>query len=511
MKIAQSQVHLNGRYQRQQLSEAVSQRSVPVLGSESGSPQTTSAQAVVLSRRASEQQALTTHSSVFSQYTNKASEFSNEQLIRNSVETVLEQRMALTNQRSGLMINGVNVRPAQIQIEQVLTTEEREQFVFETLGKVTTADGRDIDFMISLELDRSTITEQQMFYQGEFVLVDPLMINFEGDMIEFSDLSFDFDLNGDGQAELLAQTAQGSGYLVFDQNQNGEIDDGSEMFGPQSGQGFAELAEYDVDGNGWIDENDPIFQQLQIMTFNNNGEAINLSLAEAGVGAFYLGHAEADYQLQTGDDRMIGNLKQSGVALSEDGQALMFQEIHLATQGEPEIILDASDGVSFLLPALPQFELNSDSGLFAGESIEINTSFSFSFALAVSAASLSGSAITSQRPPPQTSPAPTSQTQSRQSVRDWVSQVMFGRDAEVRQSGSQRNQEAVSSSDNAQQAGNPFMDSEVLQQQQIESRVFRLRSMVEELKSIEVEQQKKYQQYAEQTITNYKKVNRLRF
>lgn len=502
MKIAQSQVHLNGRYQRQQVSEAVSQRSVPLLGSESrsesGSAQTTSAQTVLLSRRASEQQALTTHSSVFSQYTNKASEFSNEQLIRNSVETVLEQRMALTNQRSGLIINGVNVRPAQIQIEQVLTTEEREQFVFETLGKVTTADGRDIDFMVSLELDRSTITEQQMFYQGEFVLVDPLMINFEGDMIEFSDLSFDFDLNGDGQAESLAQTAQGSGYLVFDQNQNGEIDDGSEMFGPQSGQGFAELAEYDVDGNGWIDENDAIFQQLQIMTFNN-GEAVNLSLAEAGVGAFYLGHAEADYQLQADDGRVIGNLKQSGVALSEDGQALMFQEIHLATQGESEIILDASDGVSFLLPALPQFELNSDSGVLAGESIEINTSFSFSFALAVSAASLSDSATA------------TSQTPSQQSIRDWVSQVMFGRDAEVRQSGSQRNQEVVSSSDNAQQAGNPFMDSEVLQQQQIESRVFRLRSMVEELKSIEVGQQKKYQQYAEQTITNYKKVNRLRF
>lgn len=50
---------------------------------------------------------------------------------------------------------------------------------------------------------------------------------------------------------------------------------------------------------GWIDENDAVFQQLQIMTFAD-GEPLLLSLSEAGagsssgtggIGAFYLGHA----------------------------------------------------------------------------------------------------------------------------------------------------------------------------------------------------------------------------
>jgi hypothetical protein len=31
------------------------------------------------------------------------------------------------------------------------------------------------------------------------------------------------------------------------------------LFGPQTGNGFAELAEYDEDKNNWIDENDSIY------------------------------------------------------------------------------------------------------------------------------------------------------------------------------------------------------------------------------------------------------------
>lgn len=57
---------------------------------------------------------------------------------------------------------------------------------------------------------------------------------------------------------------RGSGFLALDRNQNGVVDDGSELFGTQSGDGFAHLALYDQDSNGWIDANDPVFDKLRI-------------------------------------------------------------------------------------------------------------------------------------------------------------------------------------------------------------------------------------------------------
>ncbi len=40
-----------------------------------------------------------------------------------------------------------------------------------------------------------------------------------------------------------------------------KINDGSELFGTSSGDGFKDLATYDEDENGWIDENDSIFSK----------------------------------------------------------------------------------------------------------------------------------------------------------------------------------------------------------------------------------------------------------
>ena len=73
-----------------------------------------------------------------------------------------------------------------------------------------------------------------------------------------------FDIDADGEEESISYLQGGSGYLALDKNGDGVINDGSELFGTKSGDGFADLAEYDADGNGWIDENDPIFDKLLI-------------------------------------------------------------------------------------------------------------------------------------------------------------------------------------------------------------------------------------------------------
>jgi hypothetical protein len=46
---------------------------------------------------------------------------------------------------------------------------------------------------------------------------------------------------------------------------DGRVNDGRELFGPITGDGFAELAAYDDDGNNWIDENDGIYDNLSIV------------------------------------------------------------------------------------------------------------------------------------------------------------------------------------------------------------------------------------------------------
>ena len=91
-------------------------------------------------------------------------------------------------------------------------------------------------------------------------------------MANLTDQKFFFDIDADGKKDEISELAAGSGYLALDHNNDGKINDGSELFGPESGDGFADLAEYDDDGNGWIDENDAVWKKLKIWCRNKKGE-----------------------------------------------------------------------------------------------------------------------------------------------------------------------------------------------------------------------------------------------
>lgn len=134
-----------------------------------------------------------------------------------------------------------------------------EGFSFTAQGAVTTADGKSINFSAALEMSREQYTEITTSIKDGDALIDPLVINFSGAGTELSDAKFEFDLDADGTAEMINATSSGSGLLAYDKNGNGVIDDGSELFGPSSGNGFLELASFDNDKNGWIDENDAVF------------------------------------------------------------------------------------------------------------------------------------------------------------------------------------------------------------------------------------------------------------
>lgn len=78
-------------------------------------------------------------------------------------------------------------------------------------------------------------------------LTDPLVINLDGNIAGLSDQKFMFDIDADGEEESISYLQGGSGYLALDKNGDGVINDGSELFGTKSGDGFADLAEYDAD------------------------------------------------------------------------------------------------------------------------------------------------------------------------------------------------------------------------------------------------------------------------
>ncbi len=208
---------------------------------------------------------------------------------------------------------------------------EAEQTTFSASGKVTTADGRELDFSLQLSMSRSYHTESDVSLRlGDAARkTDPLVLNFSGTAAQLTDQRFAFDLNADGQAEQINFVAPGSGFLVFDRNGDGKVNDGRELFGPATNDGFQELSALDSDGNGWIDESDPAFNQLQIWTRSSDGNDQLQSLAAAGVGAIALSRVSTPFDIKNNDKQLLGHIRNSGIFLQESGAAGTIQQIDL--------------------------------------------------------------------------------------------------------------------------------------------------------------------------------------
>lgn len=130
-------------------------------------------------------------------------------------------------------------------------------------------------------------TQRLSLSQGEN-LKDPLILNFNHDSAQLGSDNFSVDMDNDGVFELIPQVKNGSAYLVFDKDGNGVIDRGAELFGPQTGDGFSELAIYDHDSNGMIDKDDPIYQKLMVLSFDDQGNQVLEKLDDKGVEKIFL-------------------------------------------------------------------------------------------------------------------------------------------------------------------------------------------------------------------------------
>lgn len=207
---------------------------------------------------------------------------------------------------------------------------EEESLDWQASGVVQTADGQTLSFELSLGLSRSAQWEETQVKRIGPPPKDPLVINFAGTAAQLGAGRRTLDLDQDGENETFSMLASGSGFLALDKDGDGKVSDGGELFGTQSGNGFADLAQYDEDGNGWIDEGDKAFAQLKIWAQGEHGQDQLLSLTEAGVGALFLGSQSTEFSLKDNQQQLQGQVRQTGVFLRENGTAGTLQQIDLA-------------------------------------------------------------------------------------------------------------------------------------------------------------------------------------
>lgn len=209
---------------------------------------------------------------------------------------------------------------------------EVERTDFSANGVIKTADGAEIQFNLQLSMDRQfsrEVNESVRLGDAARVQKDPLVINFGGTAAQLSDAKFSFDIDSDGSTEQISFVGPNSGFVALDNNGDGKINDGSELFGAKSGDGFAELAALDDDKNGWIDENDAAFAKLKVWSKDAQGNDQLSGLQERGVGALYLGKTATPFEVKNAANESLGTVRASGVFLSENGSAGTLQHVDL--------------------------------------------------------------------------------------------------------------------------------------------------------------------------------------
>ncbi|NIB43020.1 hypothetical protein HBA55_25655 [Pseudomaricurvus alkylphenolicus] len=201
--------------------------------------------------------------------------------------------------------------------------QESESLQIHMQGQVTLGDGREMSFAFSESQRRELDIRLQVSFAEAATLIDPLVINLDGPL-SLQDKTVAFDLNGDTLKEELSQLDRGSYYLALDHNGNGNIDDGSELFGAISGDGFGELALLDTDGNGLIDASDRHFSQLMLF---RPGDGSFTTLSSAGVIALGLENSETPYTFTNDQAKALAQIRSTGFYLRDDGRSGSVQQI----------------------------------------------------------------------------------------------------------------------------------------------------------------------------------------
>lgn len=188
-------------------------------------------------------------------------------------------------------------------------------------GAVELADGRAFSWSFDLQMQSEQLS---MSISQTEPAKDPLVLSFDQTPFRYTGETHSFDFFANGETKQLAGLAASQYYLTFDRNQNQQIDNGSELFGPTTNQGYQELALLDDDQNGFIDENDASWSKLGVW---QPGEQLK-SLSQMGVVAISTMSVSTSFGLYD-SDKLQAHIARSGIFLKESGEVGLVQQVDL--------------------------------------------------------------------------------------------------------------------------------------------------------------------------------------
>lgn len=226
------------------------------------------------------------------------------------------------------LLSNISASPRTIvgdRVEIETTYMEAQELNFQAKAYIQ-AEGKEIELSLDVSLSRSFVSKTKITISQN--LQDPLIISLDSMMPRLSTDKFTFDIDSDGESEQISKLGLNSVFLALDKNSNSIIDNGNELFGTKSGDGFADLSLYDDDKNSWIDENDAIFDKLRVWQKTDKEDKL-LALGEVGIGAIFLGSTHTPFSLNSNINDTLGEMKKSGIVLFENGGAGIISQIDL--------------------------------------------------------------------------------------------------------------------------------------------------------------------------------------
>ena len=182
----------------------------------------------------------------------------------------------------------------------------------------------------------------------------PLVLDLDGDGVETNkeNSQIYFDHDGNGFAESTGWVGKDDGLLVRDLNNNGQIDNGTELFGNNSvlssgekaANGFEALADLDSNNDGIFNSQDTAWNEIKIWKDANRNGTVDanelLSTEQAGVAGINLNYQNSDTIDANGNRH-----KQTGTFIKTDGTTGSLHDVWFETD-----LMDTLDTAEVTIP-----------------------------------------------------------------------------------------------------------------------------------------------------------------
>lgn len=253
--------------------------------------------------------------------TSSSNSLSIESLLSSNISTNLAQK----NLGNGISITQGFSQNLSINIEGTIVGNDGVE------RKLSLSVGIHQSFVQNLQTSTQS-TQAQNAQNSDKKVIDPLVIDYAGSGTELSDTKMQFDLDSDGMPNQISTLKEGSGFLALDKNNDGIINNGNELFGTKSGDGFKDLSIYDSNSDGKIDKEDPIYDKLRIWTPNENGEGQLIGLGEKGIGTIYLNAQESREMMRGKKGDLLGIKQKTADFLYNNGNTGKIHHIDLVSE-----------------------------------------------------------------------------------------------------------------------------------------------------------------------------------